>query len=144
MHSQELHLDNVKAIFIIFRFLCTFRFQKFKFKYCPILANHTPMKAYLFSFQMMYTFQFPKMYPYDWFVVQGHILLRHVFSVFISSSALHVFIAQWCALCPFLGLNMKKNTYFYWNLWTIFSQYFLSFSILSLLTLLHINTVWVE
>ncbi len=78
------------------------------------------------------------------FVVQGHILLRHVFSVFISSSALHVFIAQWCAPLPFFGIKYEKKYLFLLKFVNYIFPIFLSFSILSLLTLLHINTVWVE
>ncbi len=39
------------------------------------------MKAYLFSFQMMYKSQFHKTVPYDWFVVQGYICVPKVLKV---------------------------------------------------------------
>ncbi len=56
-------------IFSIFQFFCTQIF-----KYCPIITNHTSMKYYLFSFQLMHKLQFHKIETYDCFCApESHI-----------------------------------------------------------------------
>ncbi len=89
-------MDNFKGDF--FQYLDFFAPSDSRFsnscisaKYCPILTNHTSMKA-LFSFQMMYESQFRKTDPYDWFCGPGsHIaiwarLLEKCASTFSQSS----------------------------------------------------------
>ncbi len=62
---------TLKMIFSIFRFFAPsdsrFTNSCISDKYCPIITNHTSMESYLFSFQMLYTSQFQKIDPYDWF-----------------------------------------------------------------------------
>ncbi len=59
---------TVKMIFSIFWIFCTLGFQIFK--YCPIITNHTSMEN-VFSFRVMYKYQFRKIDAYDWFCGPG-------------------------------------------------------------------------
>ncbi len=67
--AKNLIWTTLKMIFSIFRFFCTLRFQIYKYR--PIITNHTSMEILFTQLQMMYTSQFPIMYPYDWFCAPG-------------------------------------------------------------------------
>ncbi len=81
---------TLKMIFSIFSFFCSLRFQIFNscisVKYCPILTNHTSMKDYVFSFQIMFC---QKLTLMTGFVVQGHMTnnLNHISGVDCIHSA---------------------------------------------------------
>ncbi len=101
---------TVKAIFSIFLFFCTLRFQIFKKLYVSqILSLQTlyQWKVYLFSFQIMYKSQFRKMYPYDWFCGPGsHIIWKHIYK------SKHTYINSW-SVC--LSVSLVLNRFFYFK-----------------------------
>ncbi len=80
MHCSELNLNIFKDDFLNYiRFFFAPSDSRFtnivsRAKYGPIITNHTSRKAIYTRFQMMYKSKFRKIYPFDWFVVQGHIL----------------------------------------------------------------------
>jgi len=75
--AKDFILTTLKVIFLIFWFFCTLRFQIIK--YCPILTNHNGKLIYS-VFRWCINLNFKKLTLMTGFVVQGHILVKHICS----------------------------------------------------------------
>ncbi len=86
-------------IFSIFRFVCTLKFQIFK--YYPIITNHTSMESLFIQLS-----DFEKIDTYDWFCAPGsHILSKQKLLFWMWLIGTNLKIPQFCILAWFLTMH---------------------------------------
>ncbi len=110
---------TLKMIFSIFRFLCTLRFQIYK--YCPIITNHTSMEILFIQLSDDVYISILKNCPL-WLVLCSWFTYDTVNIINIITLSLYYYLYNFCTMIKWNVLNILEHLKKIWLLEITFNN----------------------